>query len=466
LTLNFDVAEWLTNWCHSDVGRRAFEELPTGRAAPDGVIRLRKSGLSLEQASAVVELRELRQRAVGKFEHASELYFTRRAYEQASGQKTTRWKVATLQQHWPSKPLVVLDLCCGIGGDLLEFGRHFPTIGLDRDPALVHLTRENLKVLGAFAERHPSLVICADVSSILPGNRSSSEGRPPKIENVPGNSGKTLAEWLPFLPPTVSEWARTNHLLEHTVVWHLDPDRRDTRGRHTNMTDLSPDEGFLADLLSWSGTGIVKLAPATELSDPWKAAGHWQWLGLDRECKQLLGWFGLEPSLPIGHTSVAVAQRHEFDWTFWQPLSGATTSVARSRHPLTYLFEPHPAIFAARLNHQFAAERGWLAWSGGDYYTAMEPAEPTDEMFGMFRVLDVLPFRIEKIRDWLARHQRPLVEIKSRTVAEKDWSPLARLLGGPGGQVDAAGGSGLMFSEQTAQGQALRVALCERIVKR
>ncbi|MDP1561631.1 MAG: class I SAM-dependent methyltransferase [Pirellulaceae bacterium] len=466
MTLNLEVAEWLTQWCQSPVGQQVLRESPTGRAALAGVVRLRKSGLSLEQASAVVELLELRHRAAAKFERANELYFTRRAYEQASGQATTRWKIATLKKNWPAQPLVMLDLCCGIGGDFLEFSRHFPTIGLDRDAALVHLTRENLQVLGSHSELRPNLVVCADVTSVLPSDSVASSDKSTTSGVIARRPPRVLGDWLPYLPAAVSVWAKTNQLLGHVVVWHLDPDRRDAKGRHTSMADLSPDEAFLRALLQWSSAGMVKLAPATELTDLWRAVGHWQWLGVDRECKQLLGWFGCEPLLTAGLSSVAVAQRDELDWSQWQPAPGIASSVARSGEPLRYLYEPHPAIFAARLNHQFAAERDWFVLTGCGYYTSSQLAEQFGELFTGFQVLEVLPLRTEKIREWLARHERSLVEIKSRTVVEKDWKPLAGLLGHSVGSARAAGVSGLLFRQDKLGGQALRVAMCERVVKR
>lgn len=466
MTLNLEVAEWLTQWSQSPVGQQVLRESPTGRAALAGVVRLRKSGLSLEQASAVVELLELRHRAATKFERANEFYFTRRAYEQASGQATTRWKIATLKKNWPNQPLVILDLCCGMGGDFLEFSRHFPAIGLDRDAALVHLTRENLRILGSHTALWPHLVMGADVTSVLPVSPLASSDQSTTSDAIAHLPPRALAEWLPYLPTAVNDWARTNQLLGHGVVWHLDPDRRDAKGRHTSMADLSPDQVFLQKLWQWSSAGMVKLAPATELNDFWRGVGHWQWLGVERECKQLLGWFGFEPLLTAGLSSVAVSQRDELDWSPWQPAPGIASSVSRSSDPLRYLYEPHPAIFAARLNHQFAAERDWFILTGGDYYTSNQLTETTSELFTGFEVREVLPLRTDKIREWLVRHDRALVEIKSRTVAEKDWKPLAGVLGQAAGPGRAVGMSGLLFRQDKSGGQALRVALCERIVKR
>lgn len=465
MTLRRDVAEWLTEWCQSTTGRQILSELPTGRAAQAGVIRLRKLGLSLEQASAVVELVELRERAAGKFEHAHELFFTRRAYEQASGQATARWKVALLKKRWPNQPLVVLDLCCGMGGDLLEVSRHFPTIGLDRDEALVSLTQENLRRLQRRSERLPSIVASADVNSILPPEPYELPTEGVNVERPEGHfPGRLLGDWIRNLPPSVGEWALKHRLLKHGVVWHLDPDRRSAQGRHTCLSDMSPNEDFLSALVNWSPQGMVKLAPATELDMHWSSVGHWQWLGADRECKQLLGCFGFEPFLEPGRSSVAVAQRDGSEWDWWRPSPGVGNTVSRIRQPLTYLYEPHAAVFAARLNHQFAAERSWQQLAGGDYYSGNELTEPIGELFASFRVLEVLPFRIERIRDWLKQHGRPLAEIKSRTVPEKDWRSLSGLLGNSLGLERTDGLSGLIFQQSKPEGLALRVALCERLV--
>ena len=468
MTLSLEIAEWLTEWSKSSLGQQMLGPELSGRSADAAARRLRKAGLSLEQVVALAELAELRQRAASKFDCAHELFFTRRAYEQASGQATAQWKHALLRAAWPTQPIVVLDLCCGIGGDLLELARHFPVIGLDRDAALVHLLRENLRILAEKSPLCPHLMVSADVTGVVPLATA-----PPPTPETPNKDaarqphlgGRPLREWLPTLPREVDAWARDQDLLEHRVVWHLDPDRRDEAGRHTTLSKLSPDETFLARLREWSNTGIVKLAPATELDERWRALGHWQWLGRDRECKQLLGCFGFGDVLPAGAASVAVSRRGQSEWELWQPAVGGRETPPRCIQPLRYLYEPHPAFFAARLGHALAAAEQWQWLAGGDYYTSNERSEPSGELFSAFQVLEVFPLRVAKIREWLVQQRRHLVEIKSRTVAEKDWKPLAAFLPGAPGRDEQAGLSCLLFNESKPGGKALRVALCERLRK-
>ncbi len=463
MSLSLKVAVWLTEWAKSDLGHATLAALPRGSDPLKAVLGLRKLGLRSEQSAAVAELHELRSRAAAKFEQADQLFFTRRAYEQASGQNTARWKVHGLRRLATEKPPVLLDLCCGIGGDLLEFSRHFPTLALDRDPALVHLTRENLHTIsaGESVPLSPCLVMEADVCSLVP-----SFGTPPDLSRLVLGPQKRLADWLPFLPSEASQWADTHGLGDRLVVWHLDPDRRDERGRHTSLADLSPNEDFLRALLAWSGTGMIKLAPATELSEEWQGIGHWQWLGSDRECKQLLGWFGFDGIWKSGYRSVAVARRNAPGWDHWQPAEHSSAARAKRTEPRRYLHEPHPAFYAARLAETYAAEHGCELLVGGDYFTADQVIAETMELCSAFEVLEVLPLRVEKIRDWLARENRELKEIKSRTVAEKDWKPLTLLVGTLGRQALGKGVSALLFQQAKPGGKALRVALCERLAGR
>lgn len=463
MALRLEVAQWLTEWASSDRGQKILAELPPGRDSTPAILRLRKLGLDSEQASAAVELLELRRRARVKFEAADQLFFTRRAYEQASGQKIARWKLQGIQSQFANEPLVILDLCCGAGGDLLEFSQHYPCLGVDRDPALAHFARTNLQqIRGVSATVPPSLVVAADVESLLPSGGTPMDAQP----TTPNSPNRTmLSDWLPCLPPEASEWAEKHQLLRHQVVWHLDPDRRDAKGRHTSMADLSPSEGFVHDLAARSGVGMLKLAPSTELNQTWRAQAHWQWVGTDRECKQLLGWFGFEPTWPRAQASATVENRDTNDWATWRLPTEHDENTAARAEPLAFLFEPHSVFYAARMASAFAIENGWVELTGSGYFTSEQPLASENELCSSFRVLEVRPLRAEKIREWLAAHQAALCEIKSRTVPEKDWKPLLDLMRRASGSVASKKVVALLFRQQKDNGQAaIRVALCERLM--
>lgn len=488
MELRLEVAEWLTEWASSDRGRKLLAELPPKRNSAAAILRLRKLGLNSDQASAAAELLELRQRARVKFECAEELFFTRRAYEQSSGQKIARWKLLGIHARFADQPLVILDLCCGVGGDLLQFSQHYPCFGIDRDPALVHFARTNLQQVrgdsGTSVAVPPSLVVTADVESLLPKgsqpidaqpassgslNKGLSQNplnpgpsTPPEDQGIQMESKTMLSDWLPYLPPEASDWAVKHQLMQHQVVWHLDPDRRDSTGRHTSLADLSPSEGFIHELATRSGVGMLKLAPSTELNQTWRTKAHWQWIGTDRECKQLLGWFGFDATWPPAQTSVAVANRDTNDWVSWRLPIEHEEHIAAQAEPLCFLFEPHSVFYAARRTSAFALQNKWVELTGSGYFTAEQPLAAENELCSGFRVLEVLPLRAEKIREWLVQNQFVLAEIKSRTVPEKDWKPLLDLMRQADSPVSYKRAVALLFRGPKGNGQAIRVALCER----
>jgi hypothetical protein len=504
------------------------------------VLQLRKCGLQPEQAAVVLELCELRQRARAKFDHPDALFLTRRSYEQASGEALAARKVDLLKSSPWSERCVVLDLCCGCGGDLLTWARHFPVIGVDRDPSLAHFATVNLELDRAArwgnehsaprgetspptdsssppveAREHrapalPALVLCADVTTLLPPihrapeiSHSATLGtlppdwRPPEGDAPAGREQATgpptLADWLAYLPPAATAWATRHGLLAHRVVWHLDPDRRDERGRHVRLEDLSPGQDFVAALLSWAGAGFLKLAPATQLAPDWFAAAHWQWLGADRECKQLLGCFGLGSHWPPASRAVAVYQNRTAGWCQWRPedivawdpadprpggpslapavegaLPRTTEPVGRTSaplqiasQPLAWLYEPHAAVYAARQSDAFAAAQGWQKLVGGDYYTAdREPLR--SPLFAAFRVLTTLPLRTEKVAAWLKAAGQRVTEIKSRSVPEDTRQPLLKLA-----QRRPESGSNpvslLLYRQPKPSGYSVQVAVCQRL---
>ncbi|MFM9114750.1 MAG: hypothetical protein ACKOU6_01130, partial [Planctomycetota bacterium] len=87
--------------------------------------RLRRD-LSTERARLVVEQVELRRRARDKFQLADHLFFTRRALEQATDDVLAQVKAS----RFPAGTLVV-DVCCGIGGDLMALAERGPVRGVD-----------------------------------------------------------------------------------------------------------------------------------------------------------------------------------------------------------------------------------------------------------------------------------------------------------------------------------------------
>ena len=111
------------------------------------VLRREAADVDPARVTAAVTQAQLRHRAEAKFgEQAARMYFTPDGLEQATRLRVAEHRAARLAAAAPSS---VLDLGCGIGGDLVAFARAGLTVaGIDRDPLRVEVARANLAALG------------------------------------------------------------------------------------------------------------------------------------------------------------------------------------------------------------------------------------------------------------------------------------------------------------------------------
>ncbi|WP_345427372.1 class I SAM-dependent methyltransferase [Pseudonocardia xishanensis] len=84
----------------------------------------------------------LRQRAAAKFSRADAMFLTRAGWEQASPEVVARHRAARFPQGR------VVDLCCGIGGDLLALAPGREVLAVDLDPVHLWMARHNAAVYG------------------------------------------------------------------------------------------------------------------------------------------------------------------------------------------------------------------------------------------------------------------------------------------------------------------------------
>ena len=100
-----------------------------------------------DRVAAALTQVELRRRAAAKFgDLAARMYFTPDGLEQATRLRVAEHRAARIAM---AAPASVLDVGCGIGGDLVAFARAGLTAaGIDRDPLRVEVARANLAALG------------------------------------------------------------------------------------------------------------------------------------------------------------------------------------------------------------------------------------------------------------------------------------------------------------------------------
>ncbi|MET1062128.1 MAG: class I SAM-dependent methyltransferase, partial [Aeromicrobium sp.] len=169
--------------------------------------RLRRTYVP-ELVAAAVTQNHLRGKAGAKFgTDAAAMYFTHDALEQS-----TRMSVAThrAERLAATGATAVVDLGCGIGGDLVALARAGLVVrGVEQDPVRAAIAAANLRALGL-----PGEVVCGDARDVSVG------------------------------PDEVA---------------FVDPARRDARGRTFSTADLQPPWEWVTQLLA--GRAVAKVMP-------------------------------------------------------------------------------------------------------------------------------------------------------------------------------------------------------------
>jgi hypothetical protein len=153
--------------------------------------------------------------------------------------------------------------------------------------------------------------------------------------------------------------------------------------------------------------GAVKLAPGALVPADWNRRCELEWIGHGHECKQQVAWHG-ELAQSIGRHRAAVLGRSGVSYVVGIPGPPVTAETIGR-----YVFDPHPAVVAARLVPTMAAEHGMESISNGTSYLTGDHLLIC-ELFSTFEVLDVLPLDERRLRRYVAAHRIGHLEIKKR----------------------------------------------------
>ena len=329
---------------------------------------LRKS-TTLTRAALVMEQAQLRIRAKSKFSLADQMFFTKRGLEQSSGAGLAIYKASLFKEH-----VSVLDVCCGVGGDLLGLANrdsnnsNLVTTGIDSDPVTALFAAHNLQ---QFLQ----------------------------TEQIPHTAATVLAQDF-----TAAD-------LNDCSAIHLDPDRRKAR-RATDGRHFSPNLLEVFSRVSDSQLVAVKVAPATPMEDSFPKQLHRQWLGDRRECKQQVLW--LSSDFPPSQRSASLVQD---DGSAHHIACEGKVDVDRVVTPgmKQYLYEPHPAVLAAKLEDHLAAkyELGRIARSI-PYFVSDEPIQ--EPLLRGFQVVEMLRVDFKTVHRYLVEKDVGELELKQRGI--------------------------------------------------
>lgn len=296
---------------------------------------------------------DLRTRAVEKFgDLAASMYFTSDGLEQATRLSVATHRAARLKAFGAS---TVVDLGCGIGGDLLAFARAGITAaGVDVDPVRVAVAVANLSALG-----------------------------------LPGAVGVADALEVDILPFDVA---------------FADPARRSGRGRAFSVDAWNPPWSFVESLLA--GQACVKTAPGIP-HDVLPAGVEAEWVSDRGEVKEAALWGG---RLATAARRATVIREGGLATLTEEDDPGADV-VPLGR----FLYEPDGAVIRAGLVTAVAAGvQGGLLDRHIAYVTA--DSSFRTPFARSYEVLETLPHREKALR--AALHERGVgkLTIKKRGV--------------------------------------------------
>ncbi len=330
---------------------------------------LRAKGVDADLVAAAMTQSRLRARARAKFgDFAQDMLLTPTGLEQA-----TRLPVAArhAQRYAGADVGLVADLGCGIGGDAL---------------ALAGLGLEVLAV-----ERDEVTAACATVN----------------------------LRRLPTATVRLQDALAVDLVTEGVSAVFADPSRRETSGRRVvDPQAYSPALDALLGLRSTVPALGLKIAPGIPHS-ALPSDAHAQWVSDGGDVVEAGVWFGpLAPEGPGRSALLLTAAGAVQVATSGSPQ--APPNPAPHGPVRSYLYEPDGAVIRAGLVDRVCTEVDGALVDPSIAYVTAAHLRPTP-LATAYRVLDVLPFGVKRLRAYLRERQIGRVTVKKRgTAVEPD----------------------------------------------
>ena len=345
-------------WLLTEPGQRLLQRAAEAPEDPLEASAALRGEASPEHVAAALTQVALRRKAVEKFgDLAARMYFTPEGLEQATRLVVAEHRAARLQA---ARSESVIDLGCGIGGDLIAFAdAGITTAGLDLDPLRVEVARANLAALGL-----GGAVMVGDATTV---------------------------DLTPF------------------AVAFCDPARRSARGRTFNVEDWTPGWPFVQALLRRDS--CVKVAPGIP-HDLVPGDVEAEWVSDRGEVKEAALWSGRLATTRRRATVIpasgglATLTDEDLPDELPPPVEGVVPA---------FLYEPDGAVIRAGLVEAVAAGvHGRLLDEHIAYVVGDEPFHTP--FARSYRVLEELPYRERPLRAALRERGIGRLTIKKRGV--------------------------------------------------
>ncbi len=354
-------------WLTTDTGRaliaRADALTEEGRAPLAVQTELRRDADAAHVAAALTQS-GLRRRAVAKFgDDAAQMLFTTDALEQATRTTVARHRAARLEAFGTT---TLVDLGCGIGGDLIAAARvGITAAGVDLDPVRVEIARANLHALGL-----PGAVAVADATSV---------------------------DTVPF------------------DVAFVDPARRTSSGRTFRTDAWTPPWPFVLELLARDA--CAKVAPGIP-RDLVPDGVEAEWISEAGEVKEAALWAGRLATTRRRATVIPATGPGRADAAGLATLTDEDDPGADDvgvRPIGAFLYEPDGAVIRAGLVTAVAAGVDGALIDPQIAYVTSDAAFTTPFARG-YRVVEEVPYREKQLKAALRERGIGRLTIKKRGV--------------------------------------------------
>jgi SAM-dependent methyltransferase len=346
-------------WLQTDDGRsllaQAAQELSAGSAGGELAVQARlREYADADRVAAALSIAELRDRGRDKLgDLAAFLFFTRDGLEQATRLPVARHRAARFVAAQVS---TVLDLGCGIGGDLIALASAgLTSAGVDLDELRVEMARANLAAL--------------DLGGAV----------------------------------QVADATKVDHSPFDAVF--ADPGRRSARGRTFDVEGWTPPWSFVSGLLERDA--CIKAAPGIPHSlIPEGVEG--EWVSVAGEVKEAALWSGRLASTRRRATVIGAAGL--------ATLTDEDDPGAGVRDVGAFLYEPDGAVIRAGLVTAVAAGVDGGLLDDQIAYVTSDSSFHTP-FARSYRVLEELPYREKQLRAALRERNVGRLTIKKRGVS-------------------------------------------------